>query len=190
LETSSSWSTLSNPQRCTRPPLRLAAIVAAGLAFLLASLSHVPSGPPSLMTISTPLQPSHPSFIKMEDRKRSAGDDLAPPTKRQAVNGKASADTDLPWASDLEVCHYRHRLSHVHKHKTPWIRPFLPSATYQRHPPYVPPCMIYWAGANAQLAVRSMLHSLQASTSYLRTFPPIPPTYLVRSSHTAEGIAC
>ncbi|KAH8794180.1 BRE1 E3 ubiquitin ligase-domain-containing protein [Hyaloscypha finlandica] len=38
----------------------------------------------------------------MEDRKRSAGDDLAPPTKRQAVNGKASADADLPWASDLE----------------------------------------------------------------------------------------
>jgi hypothetical protein len=109
LKTSSSWSTLSNPQRCTRPPLRLAAIVAAGLAFLPAFLSHVPSGPPSLMTISTPLQPSHPSFIKMEDRKRSAGDDLAPPTKRQAVNGKASADADLPWASDLEVCHCRHR---------------------------------------------------------------------------------
>ncbi|PMD36953.1 BRE1-domain-containing protein [Hyaloscypha variabilis F] len=38
----------------------------------------------------------------MEDRKRSAGDDLAPPTKRQAVNGKASADADMPWASDLE----------------------------------------------------------------------------------------
>ncbi|CAL3964664.1 hypothetical protein PZA11_002381 [Diplocarpon coronariae] len=40
--------------------------------------------------------------IKMEDRKRSAGDDLAPPTKRQAVNGKASVDADMPWASDLE----------------------------------------------------------------------------------------
>ncbi|KAH6681727.1 BRE1 E3 ubiquitin ligase-domain-containing protein [Halenospora varia] len=38
----------------------------------------------------------------MEDRKRSAGDDLAPPTKRQAVNGKASADSDMPWSSDLE----------------------------------------------------------------------------------------
>ncbi|CAL3964665.1 unnamed protein product, partial [Diplocarpon coronariae] len=38
----------------------------------------------------------------MEDRKRSAGDDLAPPTKRQAVNGKASVDADMPWASDLE----------------------------------------------------------------------------------------
>ncbi|EKD20503.1 uncharacterized protein L3040_004209 [Drepanopeziza brunnea f. sp. 'multigermtubi'] len=41
----------------------------------------------------------------MEDRKRSAGDDLAPPTKRQAVNGKASADADMPWAGDLE--HYQ-----------------------------------------------------------------------------------
>jgi hypothetical protein len=45
----------------------------------------------------------------MEDRKRSAAqDDLAPPTKRQAVNGgKNSADSDLPWAKDLEVspCH-------------------------------------------------------------------------------------
>ncbi|CZT49721.1 related to spindle pole body protein NUF1 [Rhynchosporium secalis] len=38
----------------------------------------------------------------MEDRKRSAGEDLAPPTKRQAVNGKASLDTDMPWSSDLE----------------------------------------------------------------------------------------
>jgi hypothetical protein len=45
----------------------------------------------------------------MEDRKRSAAqDDFAPPTKRQAVNGsKTSADSDLPWAKDLEVsqCH-------------------------------------------------------------------------------------
>ena len=48
---------------------------------------------------------SQPSFIKMEDRKRSAAqDDFAPPTKRQAVNGsKGSADSDLPWAKDLEV---------------------------------------------------------------------------------------
>ena len=52
------------------------------------------------------VQASHPSsFIKMEDRKRSAGDDLAPPTKRQAVNGK-SIDSDMPWKDDLEVrCH-------------------------------------------------------------------------------------
>ncbi len=41
----------------------------------------------------------------MEDRKRPSGDDLAPPTKRQAVNGnKSSADSDMPWAADLEVC--------------------------------------------------------------------------------------
>ncbi|KAL2074920.1 hypothetical protein VTL71DRAFT_8700 [Oculimacula yallundae] len=38
----------------------------------------------------------------MEDRKRSAGEDLAPPTKRQAVNGKTSADADMPWSTDLE----------------------------------------------------------------------------------------
>ena len=46
--------------------------------------------------------------LKMEDRKRSAAqsvDDLAPPTKRQAVNGasKTSADSDMPWKDDLEV---------------------------------------------------------------------------------------
>lgn len=39
----------------------------------------------------------------MEDRKRSAGDDLAPPTKRQAVNGKASADSDLPYSGEVET---------------------------------------------------------------------------------------
>ncbi|KAE8446683.1 hypothetical protein EG329_011727 [Mollisiaceae sp. DMI_Dod_QoI] len=38
----------------------------------------------------------------MEDRKRSAGDDLAPPTKRQAVNGKTSTDSDLSWSGELE----------------------------------------------------------------------------------------
>jgi hypothetical protein len=122
LKTSSSWSTIPNLQLCTRSPLRLAAIVAAGLAFIPPSLSHVPSGPPSLMTISTPLQPSHPSFIKMEDRKRSAGDDLAPPTKRQAVNGKASADADLPWASDLEVC-YCHRLIPISTRPLGFVHP-------------------------------------------------------------------
>ncbi|KAL3419393.1 BRE1 E3 ubiquitin ligase [Phlyctema vagabunda] len=47
------------------------------------------------------------SFIKMEDRKRSAGqsaEDIAPPTKRQAINGgsKASLDADMPWKDDLE----------------------------------------------------------------------------------------
>ncbi|RAL58545.1 hypothetical protein DID88_003993 [Monilinia fructigena] len=45
----------------------------------------------------------------MEDRKRAAGqstDDLAPPTKRQAINGagKAAADSDntAPWSEDIE----------------------------------------------------------------------------------------
>lgn len=44
----------------------------------------------------------------MEDRKRPAAhsnDDMAPPTKRQAVNGtsKAHPDADMPWKDDLEV---------------------------------------------------------------------------------------
>lgn len=48
------------------------------------------------------------TIIKMEDRKRAAGqsvDDLAPPTKRQAMNGgsKVSVDADMPWKDDLEV---------------------------------------------------------------------------------------
>ncbi|KAI1006606.1 E3 ubiquitin-protein ligase [Podosphaera aphanis] len=39
----------------------------------------------------------------MDDRKRAAGDDLAPPTKRQAMVSKTSGhDADMPWASDLE----------------------------------------------------------------------------------------
>ncbi|KFY94139.1 hypothetical protein V498_04033 [Pseudogymnoascus sp. VKM F-4517 (FW-2822)] len=48
------------------------------------------------------------TIIKMEDRKRAAGqsvDDLAPPTKRQAMNGgsKVSVDADMPWKDDLEL---------------------------------------------------------------------------------------
>ncbi|SZF05363.1 unnamed protein product [Blumeria hordei] len=55
------------------------------------------------MTIATPLPSHHPSFYKMEERKRAAGDDLAPPMKRQALSSKASAhDVDMPWANDLE----------------------------------------------------------------------------------------
>jgi len=110
LKTSSPWSNSPQPTTLYKIPTPTCCNRRGGSRIYSPSLSHVPSGPPSLMTISTPLQPSHPSFIKMEDRKRSAGDDLAPPTKRQAVNGKASADADLPWASDLEVCHCRHRL--------------------------------------------------------------------------------
>ena len=63
---------------------------------------------------------SHPSFIKMEERKRSAAqDDLAPPPKRHAVNGsKNSADADMPWAKDLEVspCH---TTSNISRHQHP-----------------------------------------------------------------------
>lgn len=50
-----------------------------------------------------------PALIKMEERKRSAQsvDELAPPSKRQAMNGsnKSSAD-DMPWKDDLEVRRY------------------------------------------------------------------------------------
>lgn len=52
--------------------------------------------PASVLTAHVPL-------VKMDDRKRS-GEDLAPPSKRQAVNGKStSADADMPWSADLEV---------------------------------------------------------------------------------------
>lgn len=65
----------------------------------------------------------------MDDRKRSATqsvDDLAPPTKRQAVNGgsKSSADS-LPWNEDLEV-------------SLPYTLPLLVST-----PERVPPCGYY-----------------------------------------------
>jgi hypothetical protein len=60
-----------------------------------------------MKVISSTVAPFSPP-LKMEDRKRSAAqsvDDLAPPTKRQAVNGasKTSADSDMPWKGDLEV---------------------------------------------------------------------------------------
>jgi len=46
---------------------------------------------------------AHVSLVKMDDRKRS-GEELVPPSKRQAVNGKStSADADMPWSADLEV---------------------------------------------------------------------------------------
>lgn len=55
--------------------------------------SHMPA---SVLTAHVPL-------VKMDERKRS-GEELAPPSKRQAVNGKtASADADMPWSADLEV---------------------------------------------------------------------------------------
>jgi E3 ubiquitin-protein ligase BRE1 len=63
-----------------------------------------------MKVVSSTVAPFSPP-LKMEDRKRSAAqsvDDLAPPTKRQAVNGasKTSADSDMPWKDDLEVsCH-------------------------------------------------------------------------------------
>ena len=60
-----------------------------------------------MKVVSSTVAPFSPP-LKMEERKRSATqsvDDLAPPTKRQAVNGasKTSADSDMPWKDDLEV---------------------------------------------------------------------------------------
>ncbi|ELR03455.1 E3 ubiquitin-protein ligase bre1 [Pseudogymnoascus destructans] len=60
------------------------------------------------MKVAAPtIGPLPATIIKMEDRKRAAGqsvDDLAPPTKRQAMNGgsKVSVDADMPWKDDLE----------------------------------------------------------------------------------------
>lgn len=57
---------------------------------------------------ATPVSSSEPGLIKMEDRKRPAGqdqNDSAPPLKRQAtsVNGsKPHPDADMPWKDDLE----------------------------------------------------------------------------------------
>jgi hypothetical protein len=91
---------------------RITAITSSGWALLFYSLvSCALRRDASEMPVTAPAT-SHPSFIKMEDRKRSATqDDLAPPTKRQAVNGsKASADADMPWKDDLEVSYItRHR---------------------------------------------------------------------------------
>ena len=55
-----------------------------------------------------PVSLPSPTLIKMEERKRPAGDDgSAPPLKRQAtsVNGsnKPHVDADMPWQDDLEV---------------------------------------------------------------------------------------
>lgn len=82
--------------------------------------------------------PSLPSFIKMEDRKRAAGqstDDLAPPTKRQAINGagKAAADSDntAPWSEDIEVSSQSHGLSPLARVFS--INILLDFLTYQRH---------------------------------------------------------
>ena len=61
------------------------------------------------MKVEAPTVGPLPSaIIKMEDRKRAAGqnvNDLAPPAKRQVVNGgsKTSHDADMPWKDDLEV---------------------------------------------------------------------------------------
>jgi hypothetical protein len=61
-----------------------------------------------MKVVASTVAPLPETIIKMEDRKRPAGqsvDDLAPPTKRQAVNGgsKVSVDADMPWKEDLEV---------------------------------------------------------------------------------------
>jgi hypothetical protein len=68
------------------------------LCDLVILFKHMPA---SVVSVKVP-------FVKMDDRKRS-GEELAPPSKRQAVNGKsASADADMPWSADLEVSSGRH----------------------------------------------------------------------------------
>lgn len=62
---------------------------------------------------ATPVSSSESTLIKMEDRKRPAGqdqNDAAPPLKRQAtsVNGnRPHPDADMPWKDDLEVSLFR-----------------------------------------------------------------------------------
>jgi len=61
-----------------------------------------------MKVVASAVAPLPSTIIKMEDRKRSAAhnvDDLAPPTKRQAVNGstKSAIYADLPWNDELEV---------------------------------------------------------------------------------------
>ena len=65
-----------------------------------------------MTTAASTVGPLPSTISKMEDRKRAAGhsvDDLAPPMKRQAVNGnKAGGDADMPWKDDLEISFQRH----------------------------------------------------------------------------------
>jgi hypothetical protein len=140
----------------------------------------VPYGLPCLMPISTPLQPSHPSFSKMEDRKRSAGDDLAPPTKRQAINGKASADSDLPWAGEIEVC-----LCRRYSTSNPFsqiensliLSSFNVYMDLDLYTTCILRCMIYRSSANTQPAVHSMLHRLQICCHQHRTTSSSSPSH-------------
>jgi hypothetical protein len=80
------------------------------------------------MKVASPVAPIASSTIsKMEDRKRPASqsvEDLAPSTKRQAVNGatKASADSDMPWKDDLEVSVTRSPFSAFRPTYTPFCR--------------------------------------------------------------------
>lgn len=72
------------------------------------------------------------TIIKMEDRKRPASqsvEDLAPSTKRQAVNGasKASADSDMPWKDDLEVSVTRPIYTSMLHHASTLVSPILVS---------------------------------------------------------------
>ena len=127
---------------------------------------------------------SQPSFIKMEDRKRSAAqDDFAPPTKRQAVNGsKGSTDSDLPWAKDLEVSR-----SHDRKAYPLNLSIFFLSRFRLKHrlllgdgTVYISGyfCTISVGGANVQLAMNSILD--------LRIFIPPKFTHLTISRSPAS----
>lgn len=97
------------------------------------------------------------SAMMETDRKRPANqstDELAPPTKRQAVNGssKNSNDADMPWKEDLEVSVMRPFTLHICAHfycllwgyqSTSWLpESFLIN-------------VLYMVDAHAQLAVNS-----------------------------------
>ena len=120
----------------------------------------------------------------MEDRKRSAGqsaDDLAPPTKRQAVNGssRASADADMPWKDDLEVSDTRHPDTYcLHEIYLQFVFP-LSSQNLILSGVRLLLSTIYVAGANAQLAVDS-----EPSSD-----PPPPPPKVHNAAEGLEHVA-
>jgi hypothetical protein len=129
---------------------------------------------------------SQPSFIKMEDRKRSAAqDDFAPPTKRQAVNGsKTSADSDLPWAKDLEVSQCHTTSKHIPSFSPSFIKSsFQAPSLLDDRIARISRCFstISMAGANAQLTIDSM-PSLQTLSSRCYTYHYISFPYLTPAS--------
>lgn len=111
----------------------------SALPFCTAGLARLPTAPFLMPVATTPSAPPRPAtFAKMEDRKRpasSAVDEVAPPSKRQAVNGSSKSKDDSgdmreeAWIEVSEcvshdnpclvvILHSRPRVSRV-----PWPRP-------------------------------------------------------------------